>query len=317
MSPHRWAAATRLGRVLAAAVIALSASLWSPAAGAADESTGVCDLKMGVGKDAPVDDGVALYSEQTIWWYGYGFPPGATVLGDITAGTVDWGGTGRIQVEANGTFRIPGSFLSFDVTPIVFTISDVANPDECVDSVSGNFLGFVPYFRDIEDSEFLDEIIWLYEAGLTTGCAPSRYCPGRRISRGEAATLLVRGLRLPRTEADFFTDDDGSWYEWSINRLAAAGVATGCAEAQFCPTDLLNRAEMASFLVRALELPPTDTDFFVDDEGLTHEADINALRESGITAGCRRADPTLYCPDRPLRREQMAAMLYRALNAAP
>ena len=304
-------------RLLAAVAIACSAFGSSPPAAAADESTGVCDLKIGIGKNAPIDDGVALYSQQLIWWYGYGFPPGATVIAE-RATTVPHGWFPQ-TVGVDGTFRFQDymGLTSLPPAEIVFKITDQANPGGCVDTVSGSFLGNVPYFGDIGQSLFLDEILWMYEAELTTGCHPTLYCPVNQLSRGRAATFLVRALGLPATETDFFTDDDGSSYEWSINRLAAAGVTLGCAAEQFCPTDRLDRAEMASFLARAFELPPTGTDYFTDDEANTHEADINALRAAGITTGCRSEDPTLYCPDRPLRREQMAGLLFRALNAAP
>jgi hypothetical protein len=68
---------------------------------------------------------------------------------------------------------------------------------------------------------------------------------------------------------------------------------------------------MASFLVRALDLPPSATDPFTDDEGNQHESDINALAASGITSGC---GPAKFCPKLAVSREQMAAFLHRALD---
>ena len=69
---------------------------------------------------------------------------------------------------------------------------------------------------------------------------------------------------------------------------------------------------MATFLVRALNLPATTTDYFTDDNGSTHEANINALREAGITLGCD-ASGTQFCPGDPVSRGQMAGFLNRAL----
>lgn len=40
---------------------------------------------------------------------------------------------------------------------------------------------------------------------------------------------------------------------------------------------------------------------------------VEALADSGITAGCSAAPP-LYCPDAPLTRGQMAAFLAKALG---
>ena len=53
---------------------------------------------------------------------------------------------------------------------------------------------------------------------------------------------------------------------------------------------------MASFLARAANLPATSTDYFSDDEGNTHEANINRIRAAGITTGCTA---TTYCPAGP------------------
>ena len=66
---------------------------------------------------------------------------------------------------------------------------------------------------------------------------------------------------------------------------------------------------MASFLVRAFDLPPSSTDHFTDDEGSFHEADINAIAEAGVTLGC---GGTRFCPDAPVVRGEMAAFLHRA-----
>ena len=67
---------------------------------------------------------------------------------------------------------------------------------------------------------------------------------------------------------------------------------------------------MASLLSRALGLPTATTDYFADDAGSVHEADINRVAQAGITLGC--ADG-LYCPGAAVARDQMASFLARAL----
>jgi hypothetical protein len=64
---------------------------------------------------------------------------------------------------------------------------------------------------------------------------------------------------------------------------------------------------MASFLARALELPAALEDHF-DDDGMTHEANINRLAEAGLTSGCA---PSRFCPTRPITRGETIAFLYR------
>jgi S-layer homology domain len=125
------------------------------------------------------------------------------------------------------------------------------------------------------------------------------------------ASFLARALALPVTGTDYFTDDGASMHQGDINRLAAAGIATGCGGGAYCPTLPVTRAQMASYLTRALGLPVTGTNYFTDDAGSMHESDINRVAAAGITSGCGGGR---YCPDLSVTREQMAAFLHRALG---
>ena len=60
------------------------------------------------------------------------------------------------------------------------------------------------------------------------------------------------------------------------------------------------------------DLPPGGT--FTDDDGNTHEADIEAIAAEGVTKGCNPPDNTWYCPDRLLSRAEMSSFLARALR---
>jgi hypothetical protein len=66
------------------------------------------------------------------------------------------------------------------------------------------------------------------------------------------AAFLDRALDPDPTGADFFTDDETSIFEASINRLAASGITTGCGSGKFCPLTSVTREQMAAFLRRAL-----------------------------------------------------------------
>ena len=96
-----------------------------------------------------------------------------------------------------------------------------------------------------------------------------------------------------------------------IQWLFEQGLTTGCGVDLFCPAAPVTREQMASFLVRALGLPGTATDYFTDDESSGHEADINALAAAGITRGC---GPSTFCPTRSVTRGEMAAFLHRAFR---
>ena len=111
-----------------------------------------------------------------------------------------------------------------------------------------------------------------------------------------------------------FTDDDGSVHEADINGIAEVGITQGCGGTNYCPRGGVTRAEMASFLVRALELPPQNTGPFADITNSIHASNINALAAAGITTGC---SANAYCPDQVVSREQMATFLTRALELTP
>lgn len=114
-----------------------------------------------------------------------------------------------------------------------------------------------------------------------------------------------------------FYDDDPTGYEYAIERIAAAGVTTGCNPPfgdAYCPTRTVTRAEMASFLGRAFELPIATDDPFGDDDGSPHEPDIARIAAANITHGCA---PGRFCPDAAVTRGEMAAFLVRAASLPP
>lgn len=108
------------------------------------------------------------------------------------------------------------------------------------------------YFSDDAGSLHESAINALAAAGISTGCAPVRFCQTANVARGEMATFLVRALALPAASRDYFSDDSGLAAEDAANRLAAAGISTGCAPGRFCPLGAVTREQMATLLVRAL-----------------------------------------------------------------
>ena len=162
-------------------------------------------------------------------------------------------------------------------------------------------------FTDVGD--FKAAIDWLYLEGITGGCSPTRFCPKDPVTRIQMAMFLTRTLDLPTTTTDYFDDDDGRTGEGAVNAMRKAGLTSGCAPRRYCPTRSVTRIQMAMFLTRALKLPTTTTDYFDDDDGMTGESSVNALRKAGLTAGCGTRK---FCPSIALNREQMAALLFRS-----
>ncbi len=226
---------------------------------------------------------------------------GHYVLGDYCSG--------RIWTIAAG-----GSSLLFhrDTSALITSFGEAENGEVYMTDHGGRLYRVVaPPFSDITNNSFFNEILWLYYEGITGGCGGGKFCPTGSVTREQMASFLARALKLPATTTDYFTDDDASAHEGDINRVAAAGITGGCDTNRYCPRSNVTREQMASFLVRALKLAPTATDYFTDDEGSIHENAINALARSGITGGC---DTSRYCPRANVTRGQMAAFLMRGLD---
>ncbi len=91
-------------------------------------------------------------------------------------------------------------------------------------------------------------------AGITRGCTPDRYCPAASLTRGQMATLLTRGLGLPPGDGAFADVPADHPHAAGIAAVARAGITRGCRPDRYCPDRAVDRAQMASFLVRALDL---------------------------------------------------------------
>lgn len=174
-------------------------------------------------------------------------------------------------------------------------------------------------FYDDQGSVHESAIEGLAAAGVTRGCHDEKpvFCPDRPVTRGEMAAFLDRALGLPVAEDGSFVDTDASPFAGSIDKIAAAGITKGCnppANDRYCPEDYVTRGEMATFLVRALDLPDAEEPSGFTDLGESvHTSDIEALAASGITKGCNPPDNTSYCPRQAVTRAQMATFLVRAL----
>ena len=126
------------------------------------------------------------------------------------------------------------------------------------------------------------------------------------------AVFFARAFLLPNTQTDYFTDDEGRFFEGAANRMFEAGITVGCGGTNYCGDREITREELAAMLSRGLSLPPTATDYFTDDTGSIFEGAINRIAEAGITNGCNPPTSDNYCPVNEVTRGEMSAFLKRA-----
>ena len=134
----------------------------------------------------------------------------------------------------------------------------VLDGDQAPDFVDPNAVE-TSRFADIEASEpeslFIER---LSDLRVTAGCAtkPWRYCPDMSVSRGQMASFLARAFGLGGADDAGFIDvsEDNAHYD-TINMLAASGITAGCSSTpkRYCPNLPTTRAQMTSFLSRAID----------------------------------------------------------------
>lgn len=174
------------------------------------------------------------------------------------------------------------------------------------------------YFSDLDatSESFVDEIAWMADEGITTGCGPAIFCPKSGVNRAEMAVFLDRALGLTDAVDQGFTDI-GSLslaFQQAINNVAANGLTDGCTVTpkKYCPGQAVTRGQMSKFIVIGYGLAPiAGAGTFTDDNGHFSEPYNNRMAADGITTGCTA---TTFCPNQGVLREQMAVFLFRAEN---
>lgn len=203
---------------------------------------------------------------------------------------------------------------------------------DAFESRRAGYIGLDPVFSDVTAGGWAQPwIISIYNSGITTGCNPSDpslYCPTNPVNRAQMAAFLIRSIEgpdyVPPTCTGIFSDVAcGSfWAADYIEDLYNRGITTGCTPSDptlYCPFNVVNRAQMAAFLIRSIEgpsyTPPACSGVFPDVAcpGYWAADYIEDIYARAITTGCS-TNPLMYCPTNEVNRQQMAAFVARSFN---
>ena len=167
-------------------------------------------------------------------------------------------------------------------------------------------------------------------------------CDGKALEHGESCQIQIEmfgqepGLKeaqveilsndpknpeelIPlKGEVAAFRDVTSTTWPWAyeyVNNLYSEGITRGCGDEIFCPEKAVTRAELAAFLVRALEEEPDD-DYCGDGSPFADVPQSNPFckyikraKELHLTKGC---DLNRYCPSQFLTRAELAVFFGRA-----
>ena len=167
-------------------------------------------------------------------------------------------------------------------------------------------------------------LVWHTVSGTFDTAREGRFGFGAwEIVRIVAAVALMRALGESSEDASTasrFSDvPSGTWYVGHVERLADLGITSVESGGAFRPDDELTRLEMAVWMSRAFdfinEVTPEGvfTDVSADE---WYAGAVEGLLAAGVTRGCS-ADPIAYCPNDPVRRDEMASFIARALVNRP
>lgn len=274
-------------------------------------------------------------------------PPGDFVLTESITdqstqifGTADAGSTvvitfnekyviGQVKVGDNKTlnYEIPklpaGSTLTFVVKdqagnqsqPVIVKVAlKISFPVLPAGTPKKTFtdLGNVPWAKDA-----IEEMATL---GVINGVSANSYNPDSNVTRAEFAKMIIKtlGIQGENLYNPFEDVKEGDWYYTEVLLAAKYGIVKGVSPVEFAPNQLITRQEMATMIVRAMQLvQPVQANnvegtlkAFKDQSAIANWARENAAIavEKGLIKG---VSVDAFAPATNTTRAQAAVMISR------
>lgn len=126
----------------------------------------------------------------------------------------------------------------------------------------------------------------------------------------KSAEVTVRVKRVPTTFNDLESVKD--WAKTEIEFMASLGVINGVGNDKYNPESDITRAEFAKLIIKTLGITGTAKEPFTDVNSTNWFANDVALAYThGIVKG---KSVTLFAPEEPITRQEMAVMMVRAIK---
>ncbi len=173
-------------------------------------------------------------------------------------------------------------------------------------------------FEDVKAGDFFfDPVEWAVENGITTGATATTFDPNGKCLRGHVVTFLWRAAGSPeptKTENPFVDVKESDFFYKAVLWAVEEGITNGLTATTFGPYAECNRAQVVTFLWRAMEKPaPASTEHpFTDvaEDQFYFQPMLWAV-ENGITNGLTN---TTFGPNATCNRAQVVTFLYRTYN---
>ncbi len=171
-------------------------------------------------------------------------------------------------------------------------------------------------FTDVpEGSFYIDPVLWAVEKGITTGATATTFNPNGNCQRAQVVTFLWRAAGSPeptKTENPFTDVKESDFYYKAVLWAVEKGVTNGLTATEFGPFTLCNRAQVVTFLWRAMGSPESTADVAFTDvqSGQFYSTAVAWAVENNITNGI---SATEFGVGGICNRAQVVTFLYRTL----
>ena len=241
--------------------------------------------------------------------------------------------SGGVSGNGNGSFT-----YSVGTNLTVARLGTIAVGNQSFKVMEGGIVSLQPFTDVTAASVDFDYISLLWTSNITDGClaTPLSYCPTESVTRGQMATFVVSALdrvnhaqgALPpvyTVSPGYFQDEPSSdvYYPF-VQRLADLGITNGCSANPplFCTSSSIPQNQMAKFMITGWmhanhqnTFTYTPTPYFSDVPSTDpYFSYVQKMRDLGVWSGCGGGR---YCPTSLVARQDMAAMIMRALVGAP
>jgi len=246
----------------------------------------------------------------TIWHYGHGYYDDYSfdidtcyydmdirfeMRNDTTTITKVEGGV-IIDGASSYTLDLVPPFENGDYNEIKFPTVEIGHAKVFIDQVTGE-VTFLTFSDVPEDSWYYDAVCAMKDTGLMNGISEKDFAPEAQVSRAMAATMLHRMAQSPEPKTTLSFEDvaGDSYYQKAVAWCAESGIITGYSETDFAPEESITRQQLATMLMRYLDMQEIDINILpvaaidtFSDYGEISEYAIEAMAravEYGIISG--------------------------------
>ena len=109
-------------------------------------------------------------------------------------------------------------------------------------------------FSDVSaDAYYYDAVLWAVEKGITSGTSATTFAPDATVTRGQTVTFLYRAAGSPAASGSGFSDvSSDAYYADAVAWAVQQNITTGTGDGKFSPDADCTRAQIVTFLYRAM-----------------------------------------------------------------